>query len=165
MLLVLAILICTGSYLVGVRYLHSISNHTTSEEVFARYLTTSDNSELLRNATNIQAKELSMGQGVYLRFEASRESVIEFLEDFRSRPDSYHYPYQAISCQDFFTAYPDWVEGWLGYKWWRPREVASPECYVTRGCEGFLFDNESETVYYYFFPDFLGKDYVCVGAK
>jgi hypothetical protein len=164
-ILALLILVCSGLCVLGFRYLDSISYHPTPQERFARYLTDSGNTKLLQNAANIQAEELSMGQGVYLRFEADSENVLEFLEDNRTNPNSYHYPYESVSCQQFHEAYPDWADEWTGYEWWRPREVTAPECYVTRGCEYLLFDKESETVYYYFFPDFLGKDYLCVENK
>jgi hypothetical protein len=160
--LAFAILICGGLGVFGLRYINSTSYHPTPEEIFAHYLTYSGNTKLLQTAANIQAEELSMGQGVYLRFETNGKNVIEFLEDDHTNPYSYHYPYESVSCQEFYEAYPDWADGWNGYGWWRPREVAFPECYVTRGCEYFLFDKENETVYYYFFPDFLGKDYLCV---
>ena len=104
-----------------------------------------------------------MGQGVYLRFEADRALVIDFLEYDQENPVSLHYPYETVACEEFYNAYADWADGWRGYKWWRPREITSPECYVTRGCEYFLFDQNSKTTYYFFFPDFLGKDILCVG--
>jgi hypothetical protein len=79
LILALGMLVCGGLCIVGIRYLDSISYHSTPEERFARYLTYPGNAKLLQNAANIQAEELSMGQGVYLRFEASRENVIKFL--------------------------------------------------------------------------------------
>jgi hypothetical protein len=164
-ILALVILVCGSLCIFGIRYLDSVSYHPTPEETFAHYLTYSGNTKLLQNAVNIQAEELLMGQGVYLRFETSKENVMGFLEDSHANPNSYHYPYKSVPCREFYEAYPDWADGWLGYKWWQPRQVTSPECYVTRGCEYLLFDGGSGAVYYYYFPDFLGKDYLCVEAK
>jgi hypothetical protein len=153
--------ICGTLGLSGIHYLNKIVYRPTAEEIFSRHLTYSDNTQLLQNATDIQAAILSMGQGVYLRFKADKKFVTEFLEYDQANPYSYHYPYVSISCHEFYEAYPNWADKWNGYEWWRPREVTAPECYVTRGCEYFLLDKESRTVYYYFFPDFLGKDYLC----
>ncbi len=164
-ILALVALVCGGLCIFGARNFANVAYHPTPAETFSRYLSSSGNTKLLQNAVNIQAEELAMGQGVYLSFEASRENVIGFLEDNRANPNSYHYPYKSVPCQEFYEAYPDWAEGWLSYKWWRPREATSPECYVTSGCEYFLLDGGSGAVYYYFFPDFLGKDYLCVETK
>ncbi len=68
LILVSIIFVCGGLSLFGIRYLDSTSYHPTAEKIFSGYLTYSDNTKLLQNVTDIQAEELSMGQGVYLRF-------------------------------------------------------------------------------------------------
>ena len=145
-----------GKYVVDARY------QPAPEEIFSRYLTYSDDTELLGNASSIQAADLPMGQGVYIRFEVNEESVIRFLEHGQTNPNPYHYPYEIVSCQNFYEAYAEWADTEDVFPWWRPREVTSPVCYITRGCELFLLDKNSNLTYYYFFPDFLGRDFLCV---
>jgi hypothetical protein len=162
---VLALFVCGGLCLSSKLYLNNVIYQPTGEEVFSHYLTYPGNADFLQNATNVQSQELAMGQGVYLRFEADKGLVIDFLERDRGNEYSYHYPYVTITCEEFYEAYPDWADSKRGYKWWKPREITSPECYVTRGCEYFLFDRDSETIYYYFFPDFLSKDFLCINFQ
>jgi hypothetical protein len=157
---VLAFFVCCSLYITGLRSLTNAS--TPPEKIFSHYLTSPKNSKLLQQARNIQAEELPMGQGVYIRFEAKQEDMLEFLD---SDPGSYHYPYRTVSYREFYQAYPESADGWSGYNWWRPQEITSPECYVTRPYEYFIFDKKGTTVYYYFFPDFLGRDYFCVESK
>jgi hypothetical protein len=156
----LLIIVCSLCYFGATTYFDR--NRPLPEEIFSRYLSYSDYTKLVENAENIRADELSMGQGVYLRFEVDKDLVIEFLEHEKDNSVSLHYPYETVVCEEFYEAYADWADGWSGYKWWRPREITSPECYVTRGCEYFLFDEHSKITYYFFLPDFLGKDFLCV---
>jgi hypothetical protein len=162
--MVLAVtLTCLGFYFIGASYLGKIFYHATAEQIFSRYLAYPDNNELLRKVTNTQAAELSMGQGVYLRFEVDKGLVTGFLGHDRENPDYNHYPYAPVACGEFFDAYANWAD--KEFEWWRPQEVESPECLVTRECEYFLFDKDSKTVYYFYFPDFLGKRFYCVNLQ
>ncbi len=162
--LVLIGFICSSLCLFNISYLDPRGDQLSPEEKFSHHLSHPDNDELLQQASDIQVEILSMGQGIYFRFNADKVYTISFLEADKDNPHSIHYPYQVVSCQKFYNAYPAWADTWRGYKWWRPREIVSPECYVTRGCEYFLFNQHSKITYYYFFPDFLGRDHFCVEA-
>jgi hypothetical protein len=161
-LLILSVFACYGFASATHYYFDNVRYYPTAREIFSRYLTYSDNTELLQHATDIHAEELSMGQGVYVRFNVTDELVTDFLEHDQTNLNSYHYPYKITSCQNFYEAYADWADESRGFSWWKPREVTSPECYITRGCEYFLLDKKSDLTYYYYFPDFLGRDYLCV---
>ena len=167
LLLVLSVLVisCAGVCLVaGYRFAQAERRPAPdSEAIFGRYLSSPRNDILLREATAVQGKELGMGQGVYLRFEASKSSVLEFLTQEEGNEGSPHYPFVAIPCQEFYDAYEPRADE--TYEWWRPRDALSPECYVTVLCEFFMVDSASSTVHYYYFPDFLGKDFYCVNAQ
>lgn len=168
LLIVLSVLIaaCVGVSVVAVYRFAETARlpDPDPEAILAHYLSNAENDVLLQGATGIQGKELGMGQGVYLRFEASQESVVEFLNQEAVNEHSLHHPYVAVPCDEFYGAYAEWADDKYD-GWWRPRDVVSPECYVTQYCEYFLLDNEGKTVYYYFFPDFLGYDFCCVNAQ
>ncbi|MBN1316094.1 MAG: hypothetical protein JXA42_11515 [Anaerolineales bacterium] len=152
-----------GRYFKALSYIESNAYHPTSQEIFSRYLAHPGNNELFERAVNILAEEWAMGQGVYIRFMADKKQVIEFLDRDSENPSYNHYPYASVECDEFFDAYAERADKMI--EWWRPGDITSPGCLVTRECEYFLFDTYNDQVYYFYFPDFLGRDFYCVNLQ
>jgi hypothetical protein len=103
----------------------------------------------LAGVSEIQVRELSMGQGVYIRFRSEESFIRKMLED-----SSAQHSYKPIDCDEFFNAYP--ADTATSIEWWRPQEVIAPTCYQAEVRRYLLIDGENGIVYYYSFPDFLG---------
>jgi len=104
----------------------------------------------LADVSEIQIRELSMGQGVYIRFRTGETFISKMLEGSSAQPS-----YKATDCDEFFDAYPADIA--TSIEWWRPQEVIAPTCYHAEVRKYLLIDDKNGIVYYYSFPDFLGN--------
>jgi hypothetical protein len=99
--------------------------------------------------SEVQVETVGMGQGVYIRFKTDETFINMMLQGVPAG-----YPYKSTSCDDFFKTYPSFAEG---IKWWKPHKIVSPVCYYTENRQYLLVDPKDSIVYYYSFPDFLGR--------
>jgi hypothetical protein len=88
LMIALVFFVCCSLYITGLRSLTSAS--IPPERIFSHHLTSPKNSKLLQQARNIQAEELPLGGGVYIRFEANQEDVIEKFFSAREINDLYN---------------------------------------------------------------------------
>ena len=92
-----------------------------------------------------------MGQGIYMRFDTSKDFISKMLGSETSQSQ----PYNPIPCDEFFSAYSTDIAASI--EWWKPQNINNPACYYAETRRYLLIDRENGIVYFYSFPDFVGR--------
>lgn len=148
-----AVIICLGTI-----YLINTSSNiiATDKEAFNFFVSRFQGYGVsIMDISHIQKAEFPYGQGIYVRFEANPGFMYKLLNNLPNESK----PYVAIPCPKPFHE-SEYTEKWI--TWWKPEEIVSSKCFVTKICEYFLVDLESKKVYFYEKPGWASSQEVCI---